>query len=283
MNKWQRWKDIMKCYPFEEKRLAKWEPPYIVQPKYDGYRCRAVPIKDGGHILISSEGNMFYSAPHIEQALARADTQGLELDGELYSHSIYMEGGFNLIDSICSRTKNLHERFFEMQFHIFDYVSEDPQGKRIVKLSTMRSKLNNPLHISPFWLAYSLEEVMDIYNEIISWGYEGMIVRHVAAPYERKRSVWLMKFKPKQTDIYKIVGYNEEVSINGLPKGTLGSLVLSSKNGETFSVGSGFTERSRQELWDRREGIVGKECEISYQHITSGRGVPRFPIYGKIV
>jgi len=30
---------VQLCYPFEEKRLAKWEPPYIVQPKLDGERC----------------------------------------------------------------------------------------------------------------------------------------------------------------------------------------------------------------------------------------------------
>ena len=33
---------IMLCYPFEEKRLNKWNPPYIIQPKLDGERCRAV-------------------------------------------------------------------------------------------------------------------------------------------------------------------------------------------------------------------------------------------------
>ena len=49
----------MKAYPFEEKRLAKWRPPFIVQPKYDGVRCRAVPIQQPGfgtgYILLSSE------------------------------------------------------------------------------------------------------------------------------------------------------------------------------------------------------------------------------------
>ena len=42
--KFQRWKGIMKCYPFEEKRLAEWNPPYICQPKYDGVRCRAIRV-----------------------------------------------------------------------------------------------------------------------------------------------------------------------------------------------------------------------------------------------
>jgi len=87
MPKWQRWKGIMKCYPFEEKRLAKWQPPYIVQPKYDGVRCRAVPIPGGGYILLSSEENVIYSVPHILDWLNRVQLT-TELDGELYCHGM---------------------------------------------------------------------------------------------------------------------------------------------------------------------------------------------------
>ena len=47
MSNWQRWKGIMKASPFEEKRLTKWNPPYIIQPKYDGFRCRAIPLMTG--------------------------------------------------------------------------------------------------------------------------------------------------------------------------------------------------------------------------------------------
>ena len=80
--KWQRWKGIMKAYPFEEKRLAKWEPPYIVQPKYDGVRCRAVPLDNGDFLLLSSEENPIFSVPHINEALKCCAPQW-ELDGEL--------------------------------------------------------------------------------------------------------------------------------------------------------------------------------------------------------
>ena len=55
MSNWQRWTGIMKAYPFSEDRLAKWEPPYVVQPKYDGVRCRAVPLDNGSYLLLSSE------------------------------------------------------------------------------------------------------------------------------------------------------------------------------------------------------------------------------------
>ena len=92
-----------------------------------------------------------------------------------------------------------------------------------------------------------------------------------------------MKFKPKKEDTYKIISYQEEVSIEGNPKGALGSLVCSSGDGNTFNVGTGFTFDQRKELWKNRESLVGKLARIQYQHITSGKKVPRFPVFVEIL
>ena len=94
MNTWQRWKGIMKAVPFEEKRLAKWNPPYIVQPKYDGVRCRAVPLETGPkgdeYMLLSSEENVIFSVPHLNEVLSGLHLKA-ELDGELYCHGMNFE------------------------------------------------------------------------------------------------------------------------------------------------------------------------------------------------
>ena len=118
MSSWQRWKGIMKCVPFEEKRLAKWEPPYICQPKYDGVRCRAVPVPSG-YMLLSSEENVIFSVPHINKVLDKLKGTRLELDGELYLHGM----SFEEIVSITSRTVNLHPNYKRMNFHIFDVIN----------------------------------------------------------------------------------------------------------------------------------------------------------------
>lgn len=277
---WQRWKGIMKAQPFEEKRLNKWQPPFIVQPKYDGIRCRAVPIPSGGHLLLSSEENPIY-LPHIQDAIrTQKQFDGLELDGEIYRHG----WPFEQIFSVASRTVNPHPDAPKLQFHIFDIVNDDPQGLRSVQISQfeLHDKVG-PIQFSPFWLCADLQAIMEVYNELISYGYEGIIVRNINAPYERKRSLWVMKFKPKQEDTYRIVGYEEELSINGSPKGQLGSLRCVGEDGAEFSVGSGFSQRDRRALWDRREDLAGKVCRVSYQHITSGKGVPRFPIFVEVL
>ena len=273
MNKWQRWKNVMKCYPFEEKRLAKWQPPYIVQPKYDGIRCRAVNV--GSYLLLSSEENIIYSVPHINKAL---DNLGIdaELDGELYHHGM----SFEEIISITSRSVNIHRDHQLIQFHTFDIVNSEPQASRLLKLEELKN-LSKFIKVSPFWLCNSLSEIMKIYDLLISKNYEGIIVRHYQCPYERKRSTLLMKFKPKKLDEYVIVDYNEEISINGVPKKALGSLVCASGDGQTFNVGTGFTEEQRQMLWQKRETLIGKVCIIGYQHLTD-RKVPRFPVFVEV-
>ena len=81
---------IMLCYPFEEKRLAKWSPPYVVQPKLDGERCRYKQY-EGGSFLLSSQENVIFGAPHIKHYLDSVCPTGLHLDGELYCHGKYRD------------------------------------------------------------------------------------------------------------------------------------------------------------------------------------------------
>lgn len=277
MAEYQRWKNIMKCYPFEEKRLAKWNPPYIVQPKYDGDRCRAIPLQTGingdEYLLVSSEENIFYSVPHINAEFSRLKLNA-ELDGELYCHGMSHEQ----IHGIVSRTVNFHQDSRMIQFHLFDIINDQPQMKRTLIIENLRG-LSPWIQVAPFYMCENLDDVLRAYDKIIEAGYEGIIVRNVSAPYERKRSTMVMKFKPKQEDEYEVVSWKEELSVTGTPKGTLGALICKSGDGNEFSVGTGFSDDLRSRLWRGRETLPGKSVKVKYQHITSGNRVPRFPVF----
>lgn len=279
-NNWQRWKGIMKCYPFEESRLAKWQPPYIVQPKYDGVRCRAIPIQTGPKgdefLLLSSEENVIYSVPHINEILSGSKLRA-ELDGELYCHGMT----FEQIVSITSRTVNISPDHQQIKFHIFDIVNDQPQMRRTLLIEALRG-LSPWLEIAPFWLCESLDDVTRTYDHIVNLGYEGIIVRHQMAPYERKRSTLVMKFKPKQQDEYEVIGVTEEIDKDGNPKDRLGALICRSGDGNTFNVGTGFTDEDRVKLWDIQGILPGMIATVKYQHITSGNKVPRFPVFVEV-
>jgi ATP-dependent DNA ligase len=269
----------MKAYPFEEKRLMKWSPPYIVQPKYDGVRCRAVPssLEHGNYLLLSSSEEVIFSVPHINHALSMAGLNA-ELDGELYCHG----KSFEEIYSITSRTVNLHPNHQDVSFYVFDIVNDLPQMKRTILIENLRA-INPCIKVSPFWICESLDEITKVYENLTKQGYEGIIVRHLNAQYERKRSTWMMKFKPKKEDEYLIVDTIEEVSIDGIPKNRLGALVLDSGNGSLFNVGSGFTDEVRESLWDIRGILPGMVARVKYQHLTTERKVPRFPVFVEVI
>ena len=275
MSNWQRWKGIMKCYPFEESRLAKWEPPYIVQPKYDGDRCINEPLETAP-LLLTSEQNIFYSVPHINDQLHTSGLYKLPLDGELYNHDIFLEGGWELIHSICSRTVNIHPRHKEMEFHVFDLKYPGlHQMRRILMLKNLEEEgLPKNIKIAPYWICNDLDDIKRVYDKIIELKYEGIIVRHFMADYREKRSIFVMKFKPKKKDIYDIVGWNEEMSMEGVPKRRIGSLVLSLQEGDEFAVGAGLDDEEKNNLWDIRELLSGMKAMVHYQHLTN-RKIPK--------
>jgi DNA ligase-1 len=271
----------MKCYPFEEKRLSKWKPPYIVQPKYDGVRCRALPIEGTSKfLLLSSEENPIFSVPHLNNIIERTFPDPLkrvELDGELYCHGM----SFEQITSITSRTVNLHPDHTKIQFHLFDIITNQPQLARTLVIEEFRN-LSPWIVVAPFYLCNNLDDILQAYDKIINQGYEGIIVRNIDGYYERKRSTKVMKFKPKQQDEYEIIGFQEEIDSGGTPKDTLGSLTCKSGDGNIFNVGTGFTTERRKQIWEARNIIIGETAIVKYQHISSANHVPRFPVFVEV-
>jgi ATP-dependent DNA ligase len=275
-------KGIMLAYPFEEKRLLTWQPPWIVQPKLDGERCRALwnPLEESWELL-SSEENLITSVPHIVENLNHSDIpKDVELDGELYIHGT----PFEEIHSIVGRTKSLSLDYLNMEYHVFDIIRLDkPQMERTVLLR--RLPLPNSIYRIPFELAHTPDQVQKIFDGFVESGYEGIIVRHVENYYKRARSTLMMKFKPKKEDIYQIIGFEQMVGIDGNLKPMLGSLICCGIDHESkFWVGSGMTDEFRLSHWPKENAqtLVGKMLRVKYQHTTKN-GVPRFPVFVEII
>lgn len=267
---------VMLCYPFDENRFVKWGSRGLAQPKLDGIRCRAVIADNGEVTLLSSQENVFTSVPHIRQQLQSLGLRNRELDGELYTHGM----SFQSIASIVKTKIGLHPDFSSMEYHVFDVVDSRVQSSRVASLESL-PKLSN-IYVVQTALVENLDDLEKCYTEFIAQGYEGFVVRQVDAPYVRRRSTSIMKWKPYRFDEYEVVGYEEEYSIYNEPKDTLGALVLRS-DGSLFSVGSGFTEQQRQELWLRRDSLTGRRCKVRYQELTVGREVPRFPVFYELL
>ena len=299
----------MLCYPFTKKRLSSYNLPVFLQPKLDGLRCRALVDPVTGDIgLYSSEQNEIICVPHINKALSKfldvimerlplgtddGDSYAwVELDGELYTHNLT----FQEIVSRAKRTKNLHPHHSDIEYHIFDMIVKGEetmlQKERIAYLNASfgiyqehQSELGipsySPIQLVPTYVAGNVEEVYNGLKQMIRDGYEGIIIRDPHNKYVRKRSTQMMKWKPRKSDSYPIVGYMEEVSIQGEPKDALGALICKcEKSYEHFNVGSGsfLTREGRIDLWKKRDDLIGKRAVIKYQELTDDKKIPRFPV-----
>jgi len=270
---------IQLCYPFELRRLRNevrgqfpWKPPFLLQPKLDGERCRAIVGTDNTVHLWSSEQNLIESVPHINEALEDMCLPlGLELDGELYIH----EEEFGNLHSIISQKNALSEDYDRMEYHVFDIIDETlTQLERSVHLS--RIKFHPPIFPVKNTMVSTIEEVLHWVESFTDHGYEGIILRELSALYVRKRSSAVMKYKPKKSDYYTIIGANQLIDQFNHAKPLLGSFTCISNDGTPFNVGSGFTEDQRRAYW--LDPPIGQVAHVQYQNINPS-GAPRFPVF----
>ena len=265
---------IMLCYPFDPLRFTKWGSKALLQPKYNGERCRAIFNAEGKVNLLSSDMHQITGVPHLINRLQGTHLRNLELDGELYTHHMDQSA----IHSIVSRKVSLNASYEDLGYVVFDVISPKPLEERIKELIHLSYSFPNGVIAAPNKIVSSLQEVEKCVEEIYDDGYEGIVLKQLGGKYERKRSTQWMKFKPRNVDVYLIRGTKEEIDLQGKTKNALGAFVCQSQGEELFRVGSGplLTRDGRVMLWELRESLPGMYLQIKYQSITQANKVPLF-------
>lgn len=265
---------IMLCHPWDEKRFSRFPDTFFLQPKLNGERCWVDWMRDGEPVLVSSYGNEFKFFEGIKEEL-RLHAK-VRYDGELYKHGWSRER----IHSAVSRKVNKNDDVGEIEFHIFDVKEpERDQTSRLFYLQNFGRYLEERslLKIVPVELVNKSDWEYAA-NNWIEDNYEGVVLRDPTGVYEEKRSAGCIKFKPTEKDVYLIVGVEEEVSIHGEPKGSLGSFLVRSLDSDVeFSVGTGpaLTKEKREQYWKFRQALVGKRLVVKHEKL---RTVNRKPI-----
>lgn len=260
----------MECYPYDFKRFATWKYG-IIQPKYDGDRVRMV-IRNKQAILLSSSKRLITSLPHLNKEFTErySKLEGFELDFEAYYHGMKHPE----ISGIIRTTKFVPAKAYLIKAYILDI----PQAPAMLeqRISLLNEIKESSLVISvPSYRVNTCEEIQNFLKTFCADGYEGFVLKNPMSIYETKRSVNWIKYKPRKSDSYPIVGFEEEVDKYGQRKGTLGALILASPKG-TFSVGTGFNQHDRDEIWNNQDSYLGKLFTISYQELSKD-GIPREP------
>lgn len=182
----------------------------------------------------------------------------------------------------------------ELTFRVFDNILQ-PQAPYVNRLESVDLAYRH-LHKG----IMGPRDLIELEEQALAAGYEGLILRDPAAEYKMGRSTqkqgWMLKLKRFTDAEATVVGFEELYSnrnpaqldergytkhshhqANLVPMGTLGALLVE-YNEMSFAIGTGFTHVERIELWQRRELLVGKLVKFKYFEVGM-KDAPRHPVF----
>ena len=246
--------------------------PCIVQPKLDGVRMLA-----SRSFMISRQGNSFgHLDPVFGPDLHLVGDDDVVLDGELFAKGI----GFQKIVSLVKKSDPSAAADSQLAFHVYDVIlSRLPKAT----FAERESYLRHLFATKPFShrivfvrssVARGPDDVETALDKYVSMGYEGVMLRNPASPYESgKRSDGLQKYKRFKDGEFEIVGF---VEASGKDAGTV-VFECSTASGARFRVRPTGTLAERRTLLRIAPDLIGKLLTVKYQELTDG-DVPRFPV-----
>lgn len=178
--------------------------PLILDPKMNGMRFI---IKKSG--VYSRKGERVLTVPHIEADLKRFFELNPDaiLDGEGYSHEYKHE--LNTLMSILRKTKNISDEDLKIskekvQFWVYDGFGFANLNQKTLQFQRRKAITDyfNEEYIAEYVVVvegHDVENENDLnksYEEFLTWGYEGAMVR-LNGPYKNGRSSDLLKVKPE--------------------------------------------------------------------------------------
>ena len=253
---------------------------YYIQPKLDGIRC--LFTADGAY---SRNNKKFMNLKHIEMALKPFFEQqpDVVLDGELYNHKL--KNDFEKIVSLVRKQKPTEEDRRNaqhlIQFHVYDYFSQDSYYEKY------QTRMHNLVCSDIYGPCIKMVEAYKVrkhddslyyhWNEFLSNGYEGSILRDGSALYKHGRSYGLMKFKDFSDAEATIVGY--EIG-QGKRTGTLGKFLMMDDDGNRFGCppGKGYNYKDLANMLKNINKYIGQRATFTYFQRTNA-GSYRHPLF----
>jgi DNA ligase-1 len=246
--------------------------PLYCQPKLDGIRCL---VKKTG--MWSRNGKPILSAPHVLIALKDYFEKYPNdiLDGELYCDKLAHD--FNKICSLVKKTvptaSELKESAETIQYWVYDKVS--PTQKFSDRHEDITVNVNNSVIIRkvPTHFVQTINQLNELFEKFVEEGYEGQMVR-IDAPYENKRSKYLLKRKEFQDAEFTILDIIEG---EGNKTGMAGKMLFKNPKGISFRSNIKGDRNYLKMLLKNKGAFIGKQATVKYFNLTPGDEVPRFP------
>jgi bifunctional non-homologous end joining protein LigD len=230
-------------------------PEWIFERKLDGERCLA--FGEGGQIRLLTRNRKSANAayPELVEALAAQSADGFVVDGEVVSFE-GTETSFSRLQQrihVGHPSPELRARI-PVYYYLFDIMYSDGTDLRARPLSERKEVLRRQLSFGDP-LRFTEHRDTDgerYFEQACRDGWEGLIAKRLAAPYQAGRSRDWLKFKCQAGQELVIGGYTD-------PRGSrtgFGALLLGYYDPEgrlTYAgkVGTGFTHTLLDDLHDQ--------------------------------
>ena len=246
--------------------------------KLDG--IRALFYCKDGIIFTASRGGKDYncSTQHLRndpmlQALFKAYPDMI-LDGELYKHGWSLQK----ISGLC-RLQTPTDECEQLEYWIYDYISEEPFEQRYETLNTMselfaeNSKIKIVEHIKTAgWL-----KVKRLQDQFVREGFEGLCARVPDKPYGvGKRSAnYLIKLKDYQDAEFKIIGIKEGLRPEDM------CFVMETDLGKQFTAKPACDAQTRIYYLNNPELYIGKYGTCKFFYYSEDK-IPLQPVFKNV-
>lgn len=254
----------------------------VIQPKLDGWRYRI--WTDGIECkFYTASGDLTLGFPQIEFEILRlfscfSPIDYIIFDGEIYNHDL----GFQATASACGSGKNKTEQCEltkeqailrdKMQFYCFDFVSYNDYADRYGQLYyyIVGAGFDFIKMVAGFECIPDDTIIQNLFQDALSEGYEGLIIRRLDCKYEHKKSKQFLKYKPLIDIEGTVTGFNRSITGD-----TLGSLNIDGKYRADLMNSIG-TDKYKQFIWDNQSLFLGKIVTVQFMEYTDD-GLPRHP------
>ena len=233
--------------------LADW----WLSEKLDGVRAYW-----NGRRFLSRQGNRFHAPDWFVQGLPSQP-----LDGELWIDRRRFQRTVSIV-----RRQDQTELWREVSYLVFDAPAvQAPFEERLEFARESLAQKRPPFaKLLEQQRCQGIDHLRQELARIEALGGEGLMLREPGSSYVAGRSATLLKVKTFHDAEARVIGHQPG---NGRHQGRLGALLVELANGTQFAVGTGFSDRQREQ-----PPAVGTSITFRYQELTEG-GVPRFPSF----
>jgi ATP-dependent DNA ligase len=263
--------------------------PCIAEVKYDGQRTIAIIEKNNvtyygrsGKISFQWEGLFDNELIKMRNHL----NEDIVVDGEVMGDSYIETMNAKSEDNILAKEKL---KFFAFDIMTLKEWKSEISNKTQINRSKELENLINQLKLekvkkSEWLICDTPKDLNNFYENVVNNGGEGLIIKDLNGKYEWKRSKLWLKYKPVYTYDGIITGFYPG-KLNSKYENTLGGIEIEGEdeNGRKFksSVGSGFSDELRDEIWNNQKSYLGKMVEVEAQEISQSNNEYslRFPVF----